>query len=195
LVVAGIAAAQHFESGAAVAQPPAQQGPREPLALNAAQVQPAIVSAAQPAQLQAQMPEPKAQASDDTIGATPTAEGLLSKARSEPRDDAWADRTTRVVQEDLGTKADKLKFHVVDVECRTTTCFAKLDWPSLSEAHADFKATLGAPNRADCHERLLFPQDANEDAPVEGILFLDCGRQLGRAPLDAQRQPPNGSAN
>jgi hypothetical protein len=76
---------------------------------------------------------------------------------------------------------EQLKFHVGQVERRTTTCFVTLGWPSPRDAHADFKAALGAPNRAECHERLMLPDDANNNAPAEGILVLDSGRQGARA--------------
>jgi hypothetical protein len=196
-VVAGIAAAQHAKSGATAnaaeaAHAPTHTAEAARAALNTAQVSSAIASAAR--LIQAQAPEPEAQASDDATVEEPTAESLLSKARSEPRDEAWADTTTRVVREDLGTKAEQLKFHVGEVECRTTTCFVKLDWPSLSAAHADFKATLGPPNRADCHVRLMLPEGANADAPAEGILFFDCSRQRARAALNAHTESPTGSA-
>lgn len=87
-------------------------------------------------------------AAEQSPPAEPRPEDYVDSARAEQRDDSWAAPTERLFEEDLTIKGQQLGFRVGTVECRTTSCIAELFWNSLREARADFKQTLGAPDRS-----------------------------------------------
>lgn len=109
-----------------------------------------------------------------------TAEDYVRQAQAEPRDDAWAEPTRQLFEEDLRVKAEAMDFRIRSVECRSKSCLAELGFSSLSKARADFKAVLSPPNRPDCHGRLLLPPDGDEAKPILAYMILDCGERRAR---------------
>ena len=113
-------------------------------------------------------------ATDEPPEREPSAEDYVRAVQAERRDESWATATTRQLDDDLREKAARLSFRVRTIDCRRASCYAELAFASLKAAREGFKLALGLPNQPNCPLRLLFPTDGDEDAPVLGVMIVDC---------------------
>ena len=104
----------------------------------------------------------------------PSAEDYVRAVQVERRDESWAAATTQELDHDLREKGARLGFHVRSIDCRRASCYSELDFTSLKVAREGFKTVLGPPNQPNCPLRLLFPTNGDEDAPVMGVMIVDC---------------------
>lgn len=129
---------------------------------------------------------------------TPTAEfyrvrhaETIRRHRAEPIDREWGPRTDALINADLAKLEDLAKFHLLEVECRAHSCRAVVRWDRFDLARNNHQQLLTAPIRANCGRTILVP-DAEDDAPVEATLILDCTdwKAQGSNPLPFELMPP-----
>jgi hypothetical protein len=107
---------------------------------------------------------------------------------AEPADPAWAARTSASLSSDLTPLAEKGHFRVASLDCRTTTCLAKLDWPAGADVRHEYGKLLHEPYRANCTRSFVLEQKPSASGEQEGLLLFDCeswradGEPVAQAP-------------
>ncbi len=105
----------------------------------------------------------------------------LMKAReaqvaAEPDDPRWSRGAAAALRknfEDLGIRS---KFKVASLECRTTSCLAKLSWPSYDGAAKAWRSVLHAQTAINCARSVFVPPPEGDqgDREYEGTVYFDC---------------------
>ncbi len=93
-----------------------------------------------------------------------------------PRNAAWATATEHAIAETLTKNANDRpqSFALEAVDCRTTTCVARMRWASEDAARADVRAVV---ENADvpCARQIALPE-ATAGGAYEASLLFDCAR-------------------
>lgn len=110
----------------------------------------------------------------------------------EPTDQTWGPQTAGVVREELNRLGALGRFQVEDVDCRTATCSAVLQWPSRVTAVEGYRWSLQFPLRANCERTIVLPEPTEGGGPVRATLLLDCNswRADGAALIPEESMPP-----
>lgn len=115
-------------------------------------------------------------------------EARLQQHAAEPVDPEWSRATASLIQADVLERAASMSFRLGRVDCRTTSCTAELEWPSLAEADREHGSLVHFPFRANCSRTVLLPPPAKADGgPLRASLLLDCEswRADGAEPLES----------
>jgi hypothetical protein len=116
-------------------------------------------------------------------------EARLRQHAAEPVDPVWARSTASLIETDVLKQAGSMSVRLGRVDCRTTSCSAQLEWPSLAEADREYLSLVHFPYRANCSRTVVLPPAAKAGEPLRAELLLDCEswRAEGGEPLDAVR--------
>jgi hypothetical protein len=99
----------------------------------------------------------------------------LDSHEQEGRDARWAASTQAALQADLDGLGRNAGFQVRDVDCRTTTCLARLAWPSRDDAMRQTRRVTQAAYSKSCTREIYAPPPAAGTAgPYEGEVLFDC---------------------
>ncbi len=98
----------------------------------------------------------------------------LQRHREEPVDNAWSGQATSLLREDLGALADGRTFRLADLNCKTISCVATLEWPSFATASREARDVIAAPHRVNCATTVLTPAPDDPAAPYRAEIFFDC---------------------
>jgi hypothetical protein len=100
---------------------------------------------------------------------------LLLQHSAAPRDPAWAARKEEDIGAKLGALAETLgrPFSVQAVECRSSTCVAKLVWPNEGAARANLRSLLEGSADVSCAREIAFPPGEDERSYTASF-YLDC---------------------
>lgn len=111
---------------------------------------------------------------------------------AEPVDRAWGPQTTGLVRADIEKLAPRGQFQLMNVDCRTATCAAVVQWPSHEAAIAGYRWLLQFPLRANCERTIVLPEPAPGNGDVQATLLLDCNawRADGAQLLPEDAMPP-----
>ena len=111
---------------------------------------------------------------------------------AEPIDRAWGPQTAAVVRTDVEKLAPRGQFQVMNVDCRTATCAALVQWPTREAAIAGYRWLLQFPLRANCERTIVLPEPAPGGGDVRATLLLDCNawRADGAQLLPEDSMPP-----
>jgi hypothetical protein len=111
---------------------------------------------------------------------------------AEPIDRAWGPQTTGVVRTDIEKLAPGGQFQLMNVDCRTATCAAVVQWPSREAAIAGYRWLLQFPLRANCERTIVLPEPSAGAGDVQATLLLDCNtwRAEGAQLLQEDSMPP-----
>jgi hypothetical protein len=126
---------------------------------------------AKPAPSQAPAPPDPAQVRRDALEQHA---GLLKKHDHEAVDAAWARQSMPAIREDLTAIAEANKFRLVEVDCRTTTCTATLEWGSFAEAVQSIQMVAAAPSRLKCSHQITLPEPEAGGSTYRATVLLDC---------------------
>jgi len=114
----------------------------------------------------------------------------LQRVHAEPRDPSWAGPTERLFRDDFGQRAEQFEAQVVGVECKTTTCLAKVRWESYGKAKAKFMDVVHESFSTNCATTMdVGSEPPNPEAPHEALVIFECeGARVGA--LEASAQAP-----
>ena len=124
-------------------------------------------------------PDPDVAAKDEQKWAA-----QLDSHKREARDERWATHASAALSKDLGAVLPGIesKPQLVDVECRTTTCAATIEWPSYADAHASAQRLVMGPFGSENCDRTIHLSDAHADGRYQAVMLFDCeGVRSGRA--------------
>ncbi len=99
-----------------------------------------------------------------------------AQVASEPVDSRWSKEANAAFRKELGEIGARGKFTVGDVDCRTTSCLAKVDWGSYSDAESGWHQVMFGHYSKKCSRQVFVPAPDEEhvNAPYEGEVFFDC---------------------
>lgn len=115
----------------------------------------------------------------------------LTASKREPVDSRWAATVNDLIRTDLEHALAGGSAKLVEVECRTSTCSATLEWSSQHEAETKYESLFQRPLRANCGVSILLPeQTGDRPGPVRTTALFDCSgwRESGSVPLDGVPQ-------
>ena len=98
---------------------------------------------------------------------------LLRAHLAQPVDPAWAQGANSGLAKDLAA-AGQDKFTTTAVDCRMTTCTAKVQWENYEAATKTHADVVAAPLGMACRRDILLPQPADPAAKYEATAFFDC---------------------
>ena len=88
-------------------------------------------------------------------------------------DPGWAPETARALRADL-VALPGAQFKLLELDCRRTTCFARLEWPNRQAAEHGRDAIAIANLRVNCQRDVVVPPGDDQTGPVQGQMYLDC---------------------
>jgi hypothetical protein len=99
-----------------------------------------------------------------------------AQVAAEPDDRRWSQEATASFRKEFESLGVRDKFKVTDVECKTTSCLAKLTWGSYSDAVKSWHHVLLARYTKNCARQVFVPHPEQDqgDSDYEGTVFLDC---------------------
>ena len=105
----------------------------------------------------------------------------LAAQDRETRDSAFAARQERLVTERLTGVTDDngqaLSVSLLSVDCRTTTCAARLRWADGARATDELHTLMRAVRPVGCAREIFVPPgEVQPGAPVEAAFYFDCGQ-------------------
>lgn len=99
---------------------------------------------------------------------------LIDQVRSEPTDRAWSSTASAAFHRELSEEG----VTVVDVDCRSTSCVATVEWPSLAAARHGFEAVLQTDYANNCEREITLPTPADPEARLRAeVVFTKCAEQ------------------
>jgi hypothetical protein len=100
----------------------------------------------------------------------------IAQVAAEPSDATWSQATAKVLRDEFEELAPRAKFKVADLECKTTSCLAKLAWDSYPEAAQNWGAILHSHSAKNCAKTVYVPPPEPDQtgSSYEGTVLLDC---------------------
>jgi hypothetical protein len=92
----------------------------------------------------------------------------------QPVDAGWAKGAETSLRAGLEERAKGASFHVVALECRTTSCSALLEWPTMSDAAKDYEKILRGEYPLNCGVAVALIEEPQEGKPYRTSVIYDC---------------------
>jgi hypothetical protein len=97
-----------------------------------------------------------------------------SNYEAEFRDAVWANTTSSMLSQDLTRLAEQTGFTAGDVDCRTTRCRVRVEWPSYDEARKKAASLATANYGVNCSKHVFYPPPDDPSVPYSMTLDFDC---------------------
>jgi len=98
-------------------------------------------------------------------------EARIATHDREARDRRWAPSAEAKLEASLH-QLGKDKFKTVQVECRSTSCTAKVEWPTFGAARDGYADVLHIASGLNCEREILLPPPANPEASYQATFVL-----------------------
>jgi hypothetical protein len=98
----------------------------------------------------------------------------VQRYESERADPAFSATAARSLRTDLRPLAEAAGFQITDVDCRTTMCAAKLEWPTFAGVRQAARDLVIHTYHTNCAKELHFPPPEDPTQPYGATLFFDC---------------------
>ncbi len=93
----------------------------------------------------------------------------------EPLDRQWAAKANAALTAAFASKIEKTSFTLKEIDCRSTTCTVKFEWPSREAAVGEWQRILAQPLQATCSREIVIPEPVpGQTGPVQATLVADC---------------------
>lgn len=105
-------------------------------------------------------------------------EGLVASVRNESLDEKWSSRASLAFTQDMDSiSAAAGGLRVIDVDCRTTSCVATVEWPNFEAARKGFTEVLHGRFQNNCEREVTLPNPDDVEATLRTeIVFTKCVR-------------------
>jgi len=90
-------------------------------------------------------------------------------------DSTWAPAARSNFVNDLSAIASDSKFHLVGVDCRTSTCVAEVEWSNYGDAVSEFGSVLHARYKQNCGSTILLPEPPDLAVRYRAKAVFECG--------------------
>ncbi len=95
-------------------------------------------------------------------------EEKIRKHWSDFRDEPWSAMATPLLQSGLAAAAAKATFNVKEVDCRSTSCVASVEWSNADDATREYAGLVHTPFEINCARGITLPEMRN---PCTGPLL------------------------
>ncbi|HEX8702473.1 MAG TPA: hypothetical protein VF815_26805 [Myxococcaceae bacterium] len=102
----------------------------------------------------------------------------LDAHQRQPIHPTWSSDATRAFSTDFSALTRGQPFSVRSIDCRSTSCIARVEWPSYAEAAASYAVLLQHSYSMDCTRSLLLPDPEDPERAYEASLLLECGNLM-----------------
>ena len=116
---------------------------------------------------------------------------LQKHAREETRDSSWAGKAESAARADLARRARALRYEVLGVDCRSTTCVARLKWPSYEAARVSYRGLWAFDRKPNCTRIIILPPKSGGAGDVIEVNILD---ECSEAPAQGLAPIQHGSS-
>jgi hypothetical protein len=101
--------------------------------------------------------------------------GKIASIEREGRDPDWAPATEYAFQQDFLQLQKASGAELLNLECRTTGCLAKVQWTSYSDARKGWSSLLHATYSVNCNTTLDLPGPSEApQGPLQAIIAFEC---------------------
>ncbi len=104
----------------------------------------------------------------------------IERHRAELVDASWAVTAKRAFETELGAIGTKAKFRVVDVDCRTLSCLAVLEFDKYDDARQNFQRVLQARLTQRCGREITLENPRIPEARYQTTAVFDCSAARAR---------------
>lgn len=98
----------------------------------------------------------------------------IENHRREPVDSSWSRSTSELFTSDIESLAEKADLKLIEVDCKSRSCLATVEWKSFSEAQSNYSALLHHSYAANCSREILLPEPDDLAAPYQATAVFDC---------------------
>jgi hypothetical protein len=98
----------------------------------------------------------------------------LAEHESEGIEASWAKPTAEVLAADIAQIPRLSQGRLLSMDCRTTTCLAKISWPSRAVASAEYQELLHNAYRANCARSIVVDDEPSADGTTHANLIFNC---------------------
>lgn len=98
----------------------------------------------------------------------------LEAHQAEPVDPGWGPRAQRELTGDLEEVSQGSPAQLVEVDCRTSSCVALLEWPNYHVAFDSYRYFLMQPYHVNCQRTIAVPPPRDADQPYRAHMFMNC---------------------
>lgn len=112
-------------------------------------------------------------------------QALVDDHRRDRVDAAWSRAASAGLRGDLGSLATEGHFQVLEMDCRSSSCVATLEWPTFSEARHARAALIGHRYHPNCAYGLSLPEPDDAASAYRTSMIFQCGD----APLPSPEEP------
>jgi hypothetical protein len=114
----------------------------------------------------------------------------LADQAAEPAEPAWAAKTSTLLRTDIHDIATQSRFRLLNVDCRTTLCLARVEWESRGAASDEYRRLVHHPYRANCGKSVLVDENVNPNGSVGGSVLFECEEWRGSGEQESRIAPP-----
>jgi len=101
-------------------------------------------------------------------------EEVIKQARAEAVDPAWGPPMSEYLRPDLQKAKALVAFDLVEVDCRTASCLAVMQWNTRSEALDAYHKVMATPFRVNCEHSVLVPEQPAANGKWQATMTFDC---------------------
>lgn len=99
---------------------------------------------------------------------------MIDQVHTEPTDRSWSSMASAAFHRELADEG----VTVVDVDCRSTSCVATIEWPSFAAARHGFEAVLQKDYTTNCEREITLSTPADPEAHLRAeVVFTKCEGQ------------------
>ena len=110
-------------------------------------------------------------------------EEALEAHRMERIDPIWSAQAASQLEGDLFALSEQERdFELIEVECKTQTCAAKIEWPSRGTAQRSMGKLIEHKYSYNCQRAIHLPESA--ERPYRAALLLKCDPEHRNWPID-----------
>ena len=110
---------------------------------------------------------------------------FIDRVRAESVDPSWGPSTAEHLRRDMEKAKALIPFELVNVDCRTTSCLAVVQWDTQADALNGYHKIMMNPFRVNCEHTILVPEQPAANGKWQVTMTFDCndwranGSELG----------------
>jgi hypothetical protein len=139
-----------------------------------ARVQTASVPSSAPHVAEPEEPEHEGAPEDRKAAFWAKVDQSLKDFSAEPVDTSWSQKATAFINADLTSLAAKNHFKVSSVECKTTSCLARVEWDSQASANQEYGQLMHHSYKTNCMRSVLLDERLQPSGKQGAMLLFEC---------------------
>lgn len=101
----------------------------------------------------------------------------LSAHSRQQVDSGWAPAMRTQLSRELEPLQSTSGFRLGDIDCRSTTCVAQVEWPTYADAMAHYSTLLQSAFKEPCSKTIVLPEPADPGVPYSAKTLFECARE------------------